>query len=148
MSKNNPRQGMGELLASQRTGPPLTPAEAARQRRSGQRGSAADAAGSEPQEEQPVVATQPADSLAPDEANPAEGGPAIRDQPGEVAVAGASQAGPGPARRAFDRAASYKIPLLAASGAVAISVLWWLTAGRRRRARALSARSVWPARRA
>jgi hypothetical protein len=44
VTKYNQRQGMSELLAKQRTGPPITPSEAARQRRSGHGGPAPDSA--------------------------------------------------------------------------------------------------------
>jgi hypothetical protein len=213
VTKDKQRQGMGELLAKQRTGPPITPSEAARQRRSGRRGPVPDSVGTGPPEAGPAAGTQPPEDLARTEETLGEKSHATRDQP-ETADAAASDAGvkaqtpvedsrvaglprsirpaegpvaqmkdhaaagadiaeqavPGPARHAVSRAASNKRTLLAAACAIAVAVVCWLAAGRRRQATAQAAepkvsktprqmagkiggraagavRSAWPARR-
>ena len=80
MTKDNQRQGMSELLAKQRAGPPITPSEAARQRRSGRRVSATGSAGTELPEDRPGAGTQPSEDLpsaeeAPAHERQATGGP-------------------------------------------------------------------------
>jgi hypothetical protein len=187
------RQGMSELLAKQRTGPPITPSEAARQRRSGRRGSAPDSADTGPPEDRPVAGTQPPEDLPPAEEAPAQERQAIRDQPDEVveaatpeadvkawmrvkasrvaarargraarrprsarsaagragqvkdhasaAAANVNQPVLGPVRRTVSRAANNKGTLLAAACAVAVPVVCWLVAGRRRQATVLAAKA-------
>jgi hypothetical protein len=97
VTKDNQRQGMAELLAQQRSGLPLTPSEAARQRRSA------------PSAEENLVRDQPAD-------------------PGDV-----EHPIPGLARRTFSRVARSRSTLLAATCAVAVPLVYFLVASRRRR---------------
>jgi hypothetical protein len=130
VKKDNQRQGMSELLAKQRAGPSITPSEAARQRRSGRHGPAPDSVDTDTQEDRPVAGTQPPEDLAPVEETPAETGHAIRDQPGESAETPALE----PDMKARTRV---KGTLLAAIGAVAVAVVCWLVAARRRQATAL-----------
>jgi hypothetical protein len=104
VTKDSQHQGMSELLAQQRAGPILTPSEAARHRRSAQR--------------EPVP-----DSVE----TPAEMGPATGEQPAEVTEATAPEA-EGQARTRI------KGTLVAAACAVAVAVICWRVAGRRRQA--------------
>lgn len=92
MTKDNPRQGMAELLAQQRTGRPLTPSEAARQRRSGRRGSAPASAGTGPSEDRPLADSQPSEDLPPTEEALAHERQATRDQPIETGEPAATTA--------------------------------------------------------
>jgi hypothetical protein len=92
VTKDNQRQGMSELLAKQRAGPPITPAEAARERRSSRRGSARDSADTGPPDDRPVAGSQPPEGLPPAEEALGEERQATRDQPGEIAEAAAPEA--------------------------------------------------------
>jgi hypothetical protein len=92
VTKDNPRQGMSELLAKQRAGPPITPSEAARQRRSGRRGPAPDPVDTGPPEDRPVAGIQPPQDLAPVEETLAQESHATRDQPDEIVEAAAPEA--------------------------------------------------------
>jgi hypothetical protein len=131
MTKDNQRQGMRELLAQQRAGDPLTPAEAARQRRSGSRGHAPDSAGSYPVG-----------------AGLLEGPPSVgQGRPGETAAAVGDAAvetetragGRRVTARGRGRAGGKRGALAAAACALAIPVLCWLVAARRRQATAQAA---------
>jgi hypothetical protein len=126
VTKENQRQGMSELLAKQRTAPPLTPSEAARRRRSGRPEPAPDSVDTPSQEDRPVSGIQPPEDLAPADETQAGAGIANQDVPG-------------PVRRAVSCAARNKGTLLAAACAAAVAVLCWRAAG--------ATRSAWPARR-
>jgi hypothetical protein len=92
VTKDNPRQGMAELLAQQRAGSPLTPAEAARQRRSGRRGSAPASAGPGPLEDRPLAGSQPSQDLPPAEEARAQETQASPEQLGAAGEAAATTA--------------------------------------------------------
>ena len=92
MTKNSQRQGMAELLAQQRAGRPLTPSEAARERRSGRPGSAPDSAGTGHPAGRPVAGSQPPQDLPPAEEALAQERQATRDQPAEAGEAPATTA--------------------------------------------------------
>ena len=95
MTKDSNRLPMRELLAQQQAGPRITPAEAARQRRSGRRGSAPDSADSDSARSgRQVDATQWPDDLAPAAETTAETsqGRVTRGQPPETVDAAARQA--------------------------------------------------------
>ena len=157
MKKDNQRQGMSELLAEQRAGPPLTPAEAARQRRSGPRGTGPDSVDTA-HEDRPVAGTQPPADLPPTEETLAVTGHPTHDQPGGIVdaaapeddlkarthvwgsqvaarVRGRAAGRPRSLRGAVSRTARSKGTLLATTCAVAVAVVWRLVAGRRRRQR-------------
>lgn len=140
MTKDNPRQGMSELLAKQRTGPPITPSEAARRRRSGRRGPTPDSSGTGPPEDRPVAGTQPPEMPSADEALAKER-QATPDQPGEIVEATGPEADVKARTRVKSSriAASDKGKLLAAACAAAVLAVCWLVATRRRQATALTA---------
>jgi hypothetical protein len=135
VTEENRRQGMRELLAKQQAGPPVTPAEATRRRRSARSA--------------PVP-----DSVHSDSAGPGQQDRATRRQQGGIIEAAAREADvetgvggsqvtarsrgratsrpqPGPVRRVVSRAADQKGTLLAAACAVAVPAVWWLVAARR-----------------
>jgi hypothetical protein len=130
MTKDNQPQGMGELLARQRSGTPLTPAQAARQRRSGQ--------------DAPVTrAGQPA---GPGLETASEAGKNARVKGGLAEIIGEASSQPQPirpavadhpavptsARPTFARITSHRGTLLAAACSVAIALACYLLASRRR----------------
>jgi hypothetical protein len=111
VTKDNQRQGMADLLAKQRSGLPLTPSEAARQRRS-HRGQSPPA---------PAVADSSQDLPSAEE---------DREKEQQAAARSAQHAIPGQLRRGLSRVASYKSALLAAACAVAVPLACWLAANR------------------
>jgi hypothetical protein len=111
VTNDNAREGMAELLAKQRSGLPLTPSEAAAQRRS-RRG---------------LDAPAPAGTGSPQDLPPAED-----DLP---APGRTQQAIPGPFRRALSLIASNRGTLVAAACAIAVPLVCWLSASRRRKRR-------------
>lgn len=112
MTKDNNHQGMAELLAKQRADLPLTPSEAARQRRS----------------------RQAQDALASGSAGSSQDRPlAEEDLPLRQQATAERPAMPGRLRHALSRVASNRKELLAAACAVAVSLACWLAASRRRK---------------
>jgi hypothetical protein len=151
VTKDDQRQGMSELLAKQRAGPAITPAEATRQRRSSRRELPTASNDPRPPGGRPVIGTEsPGDPARADETRTEESRatPDVRGEIGEVvdpeaainddrmAVQDSRLAVP---RRVVSRAASNKGLLLAAACAVAVPIMRWLAAARRRRATAPAA---------
>jgi hypothetical protein len=124
VTKDSQPQGMAELLALQRAGYPLTPSEAARQRRSGRVARAAASAG----------AGSPADS-PPADSPPAEAGlSGVIGQPGAASQPARPDSRgriPGPVRFAYSRVAGNRNALLAGACAAVVALACYLLASRR-----------------
>jgi hypothetical protein len=126
MTKDNQRQGMAELLAKQRAGLPLTPSEAARQRRSRQ------AQAEDLPRQQQATAEQAADAEQ-EAATGADADSSMKVRPSRVT--GIASDPPQPAGRfwrALRPVASTRNALLATACAVAVSLACWLAARRLR----------------